>query len=68
MVRNVPLTALAAARTAVFLALFAILLTAPGSPSPAQAQDSPSVTVGLSPSSPVEAGTAITVTMSFGNL
>ena len=34
----------------------------------AQAQDSPSIAIELSPSSPVEPGTEITVTMSFGGL
>ena len=37
-------------------------------PNPAAAQDTPSVAISLSPSGSVEPGTAITVSMSFGNL
>ena len=52
---------------AAFLALFALLLTSSNFPNQAYAQSSPSVDIRLSDTS-VEQGTAITATMSFGNL
>ena len=53
------------------LALLAVFALAPAAvllPDQAHAQDSPSVAVSLSPSGSVDQGTAITVSMSFGNL
>ena len=61
----------ALASIALFLALSWAAWGRGDSASPvsvAQAQDSPSIAIELSPSSPVEPGTEITVTMSFGGL
>ena len=66
---RIPIT-LAVFAVAIGVALLAASFThlSPTFLSPAHAQTSPSVAIDLSPSGPVEEGTAITVTMSFLNL
>ena len=61
-------TTIAAAASAVFLTVAALLAFLAYQGQPAHAQASPTVEVSLSPAGPVEPGTTIAVTMKFHNL
>ena len=64
----ITLTVFAISIGVALLAAFAVSFTPPTFLSPVHAQTTPSVAIDLSPSDPVEEGTAITVTMIFSNL